>query len=89
MTIQAMMFYGFIVGLVIGMAVAKPRIGCLTLLAVPISMIAYIAWWQSQNPDMLRSTSSLDFMFGPLWPSLGAIGGFLVGKFSRWLVLRK
>ena len=88
MTIQAMMYFGFVAGLIVGIVVAKPKLGCLTLLAIPIAMIVYIGWWQSQNPDMLRSTSALDFMFGPLWPSLGAIGGFSVGRLARWLVLK-
>lgn len=43
-------------------------------------MVAYISWWQSQHPESLRSTSALDFLFGPLWPSLGAIAGFYAGK---------
>ncbi|HEX8626242.1 MAG TPA: hypothetical protein VF782_14370 [Allosphingosinicella sp.] len=42
-------------------------------------MIVYVAWWQGENPDKLRSTSGLDFIFGALWPSLGALAGLFAG----------
>ncbi len=83
MTIELLLICGFLVGLIVGVLIAKPQLGCLALLIVPVAMIGYISWWQGQNPDDLRSTSGLDFVFGPLWPSLGAIGGYFVGKSLR------
>jgi hypothetical protein len=44
-----------------------------------VAMIVYVAWWQGENPDKLRSTSGLDFIFGALWPSLGALAGLFAG----------
>ncbi|MCI1141977.1 hypothetical protein MOP88_06120 [Sphingomonas sp. WKB10] len=52
-------------------------------------MIAYVYAWQSAHPDSLRSTSGLDFVFGPLWPSLGAMGGYVVGTAIRYFILFK
>lgn len=83
MSIELLIFCGFVAGLLVGVTIRKPSLGCLILLTVPVAMIAYISWWQGENPDKLRSTSALDFVFGPLWPSLGAIGGFFAGKLLR------
>lgn len=80
MSILLLLFFGFIAGMFVATGVARPAVGCLILAAVPIVTIAYIYWWQGENPDKLRSTSGLDFVFGALWPSLGAIVGLLVGK---------
>ena len=76
MTIEAFVIVGFIAGLIVGCV--KPEFGC-ALLAVPVAMFAYIWWWQGQHPESLRSTSALDFVFGPLWTTIGAIGGYFVG----------
>jgi hypothetical protein len=85
MTIAMLLGAGFVAGLLLGVAFAEPAYGCAFLLTVSVAMFGYIWWWQSQNPDELRSTSSLDFLFGPLWPSLGAVGGFLAGVLLRTL----
>ena len=74
---------GLVVGLLVGVVVRKPALGCLIMLAVPAAMIAWVAWWQSQNPDQLRSTSALDFVFAPLWPSLGALAGYIAAQLLR------
>jgi hypothetical protein len=89
MTIEILLVAGFVVGLLIGAASPKPMYGCLFLLAVPVGMFAYMWWWQSQNPDKLHSTSALDLLFGPLWPSLGAIGGFVTALLLRWLLQKR
>ena len=83
MTIEAMLIAGFGVGFLVGILVRQQKLGCTLLTGVPIAMIVYIAWWQAQNSDALRSTSGLDFIFGPLWPSLGALAGFYLGRFVR------
>jgi uncharacterized membrane protein YfcA len=80
MAIVMMMFFGAIAGLLVGILIPNQRLGCVILLAVPVAMIIHISRWQDANPDALRSTSGLDFIFGPLWPSLGAIAGFAAGR---------
>jgi hypothetical protein len=69
LTIAQLLVCGFVVGLL--MVLPHPKVGCVGLPTVPVAMLAYIWWWQGQNPDKLRSTSALNFVFGSLWPSLG------------------
>lgn len=88
MTIENLLVLGFITGLVVGGAMGRRKAGCIILLAVPIAMVAFIAWWQAAHPENIRSTSGLDYIFGPLWPSLGALGGYFTGAMFRSL-LRK
>ncbi len=83
LTIEGCLAVGFAAGLIIGFLITTQKLGCVVLLAVPIAMIAFVSWWQGQHPESLRSTSALDFVFGPLWPSLGAIAGFYVGRWGR------
>lgn len=83
LTIEGSLGIGAAFGLLAGMLLPRPKVGCVDLLAVPIAMIAFVSWWQGQHPENLRSTSALDFMFGPLWPSLGAIGGYYIGIWLR------
>jgi hypothetical protein len=52
-------------------------------------MIAYVYAWQSAHPESLRSTSGLDFLFVPLWASLGAMGGYVIGASLRYFILSK
>ena len=85
LTIEGSFAIGVVIGALIGVAVAKQKVGCLTLLAVPVAMVFYVGWWQGQHPENLRSTSSLDFVFGPLWPSLGALCGFYGGRLLRFI----
>lgn len=82
-SIEGLLAFGFVVGLLVGLAVAKPRLGCAILFVVPIAMVIYVSWWQGEHPEDLRSTSALDFVFGPFWPSLGAVVGCLVGRRIR------
>ena len=89
MTIELMLIGGLIVGSVIGLTAPNQGLGCIALLLVPICMVLYIDWWQGENPDMLRSTSALDFIFGPLWPTIGAISGFIGSRlFRTWIRTR-
>ncbi|WP_375287202.1 hypothetical protein [Sphingomonas sp.] len=89
MTIEAMLIGGLVVGLLIGLVAPDGRVGCAALWIVPVGMIAYIAFWQWQHPEDLRSTSALDFLFGPLWPTLGACAGYAAGLGVRGLCVRK
>jgi hypothetical protein len=89
LTIMQLLVCGFIVGVLIGVILPHPKVGCVGLLAVPIGMFSYIWWWQGQNADKLRSTSALDLVFGPLWPSLGSICGYFAGVALRSLLSKK
>ena len=81
--IEALLIIGLVVGVFVGLVTPSHKVGCLVLLPVPIVMIGYISRWQSQHSENLRSTSGLDFLFGPLWPSAGAVAGFYIGRFIR------
>jgi hypothetical protein len=78
-----MLLLGAVVGFLIGLIAPSERSGCSLLGIIPASTIIYIAVWQGQNSYNVRSTSALDFLFGPLWPSLGGFGGLLLGRVVR------
>jgi hypothetical protein len=86
LTMEGSFAIGAGIGLLVGMVLPRPKLGCIALLAVPVAMIVFISWWQGEHPENLRSTSALDFVFGPLWPSLGAIGGYFAGMWLRSLL---
>jgi hypothetical protein len=83
LTIQGSLAIGAAIGLLVGLALPRPKMGCVVLLAVPVGMIFFVSWWQGQHPENLRSTSGLDFVFGPLWPSFGAVGAYFIGAWLR------
>ena len=83
MTIEGLLIVGAVAGLLIGLTAGSQKMGCSVLCIIPVAMIFYISAEQAQNPESIRSTSALDFVFGPLWPSLGAIGGYSIGKLVR------
>lgn len=83
LTIEGSFAIGAGIGALIAIATARQKVGCITLLAVPVAMFLYVGWWQGQHPENHRSTSGLDFVFGPLWPGLGALCGFYTGRLLR------
>lgn len=83
MSINLLLLYGALAGLAAGIAIPWQRVGCIVLLVVPIAMIVYVSRWQAAHPENIRSTSSLDFVFGPLWPSVGALAGFYAARMVR------
>lgn len=85
MTPELFIALGFAAGLLVSLLSSGVRHGCLGLLTVPVLMLSYIWVWQSLNPEKPRSTSALDYVLGPPWPSLAAIAGFGVGEFVRFL----
>ena len=89
LTIAAWLSVGFAVGLLIGLFLTRPKFGCLALLAVPVAMIFVVIWSHGADAENLRSTSGLDFIFGPLWPSLGALPGYLLGMLLKSLFDRR
>jgi hypothetical protein len=83
MTIEAMLTVGAVIGFIIGLGAPRERTGCLALLIIPVSALLYTLIWQAQHPENLRSTSALDLIFAPLWPSIGAIAGYVFGRLVR------
>jgi len=80
-----LMFFAVVLGFIAGFVLRERKLGCLLLLPIPIAMLIYVSMWQAANPENLRSTSALDFIFIPLWPSLGAILGFEIARAIRTL----
>lgn len=90
MTINTLLLCGAVAGIIVGLAIPRQRVGCVVLLIVPIAMIVYVSRWQAAHPESIRSTSGLDFLFGPLWPSVGAVVGFFAMRLLRaWLEERR
>jgi hypothetical protein len=89
MTIETLLIGGALTGFIIGLFFRSPKLGCAALWIVPLVMIAYVYAWQSAHPENIRSTSGLDFLFVPLWPSLGAMGGYVIGIALRYFILSK
>lgn len=83
LSIEGSFAIGSLLGLLVGLLFARGKLGCSVLAAVPVAMIFFISWWQGQHPENLRSTSALDFVFGPLWISVGALGGHYLGRRIR------
>lgn len=83
LSIKGAFAVGTAIGLLIGLVLPRQKFGCAALFVVPIAMMFFISWWQDQHPEKLSSTSALDFVFGPLWPSLGAVVGYYAGKWLR------
>lgn len=86
MTIEGLMIAGAGAGFAFGLAGWSQKIGCVFLALISLAMIVYVAVWQEMHPENLRSTSGLDFIFGPLWPCLGAFCGWSVGTLMRSLL---
>ena len=73
LSVPALLAIGGMAGLVMGALFGLRRGGALTLLLVPVGMIVYIANWQDKHPEALRSTSGLDYIFGPIPPTASAL----------------
>ena len=81
----ALMLIGFLVGGVFGLTLSQKRLGCLSLILIPVGAFSYVAWWQNQHPELLRSTSCLEFLFVPIPPTLGALAGYGIVALTRAL----
>ncbi len=72
-----LMLIGFAAGGLLGLLLRSKKIGCASLTVIPLAGFAYVSWWQSQNVESLRSTSGLDYMFGPPLPlTIGGLAGY-------------
>jgi hypothetical protein len=59
------------------------KTGCAVLWVVPIAMLVYVYIGLadlSRGPDAL---DALVYIFGPLYPSIGALAGFIAGRIAR------
>jgi len=86
-SIEAFIFAGFVAGLVVGWLAPTSKLGCFVLLGVPVLALGYVSWWLIENPDIKReqATWALVYLFGPLWPSAGALVGFyLYRALQKW-----
>ena len=83
MTIEAMLRIGAVIGFMIGLGVGRERTGYLALLIIPTGALLYTWLWQGQHLENVRSTSALDFVFLPLWASIGAAAGYALGRVVR------
>jgi hypothetical protein len=90
MTIEALLIVAATFGLIVGLALRSPKLGCAALWIVPLAVIAYFDWWQNAHPENLRSTSGLDLVFvGLPFSSIGAMSGYLAGIAIRYAVREK
>jgi hypothetical protein len=83
MTLWLFIALSFAAGLLVSLSTKGVARGCLGLLGVPLLTLVCLWVWHSLGPEKLHSTSALDFVFGPMWTSHGAIVGFGVGEFIR------
>ena len=65
------------------------RWGCAVLLMVPVAMLFVVHTELSEPSRRPDALDALGYLFGPLWPSLGAIAGFLMGRAARKLILSR
>lgn len=88
MTIEAMLVGGLVMGLLIGAVVGSAKTGCAILLLIPTGAVLYVAVQQALEPDTITSTSALDFLFAPAWPSFAGIVGFAIARAAREMIDR-
>lgn len=88
MTIQGLLFVGAIIGFVAALLFARPWPGCASLWIIPLTMIVVVIFDHHIHPETVRSTSALDFMFAPAWPSLGAMAGYIAGRLTRLFIAK-
>ena len=89
MSIEGWIFAGALAG-VLASLLPSGKLGCAVLCVIPLAMFSLV---HEELSDPTRRPDALDalmYFFGPLWPSLGALGGFLAGRKARtWALSRK
>ena len=73
---SSLFFIGLTAGGVLALTFRKRRFGCWSLILVPIATSVYVGRWQSQHPELLRSTSGLEFLFVQPPALIGALAGY-------------
>lgn len=79
----ALLLIAFIMGGCLGLGLRKWRFGCVSLLLIPIGACVYVGWWQSQHPELLRSTSGLEYLFVQFPVLIGGLAGYGLVAFIR------
>ena len=79
----ALMLVAFIVGVTLALALSSKRFGCLSLTLVPLGGFAYVSWWQGKHPELLRSTSGLEYLFVQFPVLTGGLAGYALVAFIR------
>jgi hypothetical protein len=79
----ALILIGLIAGGGLGLLLSSKRYGCWSLTLIPLSFVAYVNWWQDQHPELLRSTSGLEYLFGQFPPLIGGLAGYGLVAFTR------
>ncbi|KWV95232.1 hypothetical protein [Erythrobacter sp. AP23] len=80
---------GALGGAALALIFGTRRVGCASLIVVPISAVLFVSWWQNQHPELLRSTSGLDYLFVPPIPTIGALVAYGAIFFVRdWFETR-
>ena len=83
LTIEGSFTLEAVVGLLLGILLPRPKTRCLAWPAVPLAAVFSFVGSKSEHPDKLRFTSALNFMFEPIWSSLGDVAGNSTGTWLR------
>ncbi len=78
-----LLLIGFVAGGALGLVLSSKRFGCWSLTLIPLGAIAYVNWWQGEHPELLRSTSGLEYLFVQFPPLIGALAGYGLVAFTR------
>lgn len=70
----------FAIGVVVGIGVRRRWQAIVVAILLSAGSIAFVAWWQSANLSNLTSTSSLEYIFAPLYPVVGLGIGWLISR---------
>jgi hypothetical protein len=79
----ALILISLIAGGVLGLLLSQKCFGCWSLTLIPIATYAYVDWWQGQHPELMRSTSGLDFFFVQFPTLIGGLAGYGLVAFAR------
>ncbi len=82
MTIELLLIAGMFAGLLASL-LPSGKIGCGVLLLVPVAMIGFVYFELADPARRPDAQDALAYVFGPLWPSIGAIAGFALGRWVR------
>lgn len=89
MSFLALISAGALAGAMLAFIFGTRPVGCASLLIVPVLAVLFVGWWQDQHPELLRSTSGLDYLFIPPIPTIGALATYgAIFLLRDWLETR-
>lgn len=88
MTITQLILAGALAGLAVSLVPSR-KTGCMVLWLVPLAMLIAVSIELSDPERVPDALDALLFVFGPLWPSLGALAGFTLGRVVRGFVVSR